>query len=267
MIRYILLIPVILLWVNIADAQSVTGVKYNVGPKIGINAFKSRFNFKEDEEIFDQKLKYGFQFGGAYDMPLKRNIHFYMELYYSLKGKKTIVTGSGLTNDARYNFLELPVMVRLTFEGSKVASGVYNWHVGIGPTVSYWLGGKGKLYGRDGPTQEYDIIWGEPPLNNSEFDKMYISNPSRLQWGLVIGAGIDYPVYKEQNVFIDFRIQLGGTNLGDFDSEANIPILGFAESTDVRFLEFNISAVYTFEVDWLRSTKKGRSTAGKRRRS
>ncbi|MEN8248511.1 MAG: porin family protein [Bacteroidota bacterium] len=265
MIRHILLIPAILLSVIIANAQS-KGVKYNIGPKVGINVFKSRFNFKEDEDVFDQRVKYGIQLGGAYDMPLKKNIHYYMELYYSMKGKKTIVTATGLVNDARYNFLEMPVMVRFSFEGAKVSSGVYNWHFGIGPTASYWFGGRGKLYGADGPTQKYVIIWGEPPVNNSEFDKMYISNPSRLQWGLVVGAGIDYPVYGQQNVYLDFRVQLGGTNLGDYDSVANIPILGFAESMDVRFLEFNLSAVYTFEVDWLK-TKKGKSTAKRRKKS
>lgn len=264
MIRHILVIPVILLSVIIANAQT-KGVKYNIGPKIGANFYKSRFNFKEDEAIFDQNFKYGMQLGGAFDMHLKKNIHYYMELYYSLKGKKTLITGSGLTNDARYNFLEMPVMVRFSFEGSKVSSGVYNWHFGIGPVVSYWFGGKGKLYG-DGPVQEYKIEWGEPPLNNSQFDVMYISNPSRLQWGLVFGVGIDYPVYKQQNVYLDFRVQLGGTNLGDYDSEANIPILGFSESMDVRYLEFCISAVYTFEIDWLQ-TRRGKSTTTKRRRS
>lgn len=262
MIRHILLIPAIFLYVNMVNAQP-KGVKYDIGPKVGINVYKSRFNFKEDEEIFDQKLKYGMQLGGGFDMTLKKNIHYYMEFYYSMKGKHTFISNSGLTNNARYHFLELPVMVRLSFEGSKVASGVYSWHFGIGPTMSYWLGGKGKLYG-DGPVQEYEIIWGEPPLNNSEFDKLYISNPNRLQWGLVVGAGIDYPVTKGQNVFIDLRMQIGGTNLGEFDSEANIPILGFSESMDVRFIEFNISAVYTFEVDWVK-TKKGKSTVRKRK--
>ena len=53
MIRHILIIPVILLSVNLLVAQP-TGVKYNIGPKAALNVYKSRFNFKEDEEIFDQ---------------------------------------------------------------------------------------------------------------------------------------------------------------------------------------------------------------------
>ena len=263
MIRHILIIPVILLSVNMLLAQP-KGVKYNIGPKAAFNVYKSRFNFKEDEAIFDQKTKMGFQLGGAYDMPLKNIIHFYAEFYYSMKGKETYIVDAGLTNNATYHFLELPVLLRFSFNGGKVSSGVYKWHFDIGPTVSYWLGGKGEIYGT-GPTSKYKIFFGDPPPDQG-FDEMYISHANRWQWGLMAGVGIDYPIYKHQVVFIDLRVGLGGTNLAEADGQASIPILGFSDSMDVRFLEFSLSAAYTFQVDWA-LTKKGKSTVKKRRKS
>ena len=155
MLRFILIIPVIFLFNSFGQSQP-KGVKYNIGLKAGFNTYKSRFNFKEDEDIFDQKVKMGFQIGGAFDMPLKEMIHFYSELYYSHKGKKTLILESGLTNDATYHFIEMPILVRLKFNAGKVPSGPLKWHFDIGPSISYWISGKGNLYA-DGPDNKYKI--------------------------------------------------------------------------------------------------------------
>jgi hypothetical protein len=116
----------------------------------------------------------------------------------------------------------------------------------------------------DGPSNPYKIVFGEPPENNSSFDTMYITNAERWQWGLNFGLGMDYPVTKGQVVYVDLRLGLGGTNLGDFDSQAQLPVLGFSDSMQVRFLEFVVSAAYTFEIDWI-STRKGKSNVKRRR--
>lgn len=259
MIRHILIITVLFLATNFACAQP-TGVVYNIGPKIAVNVYKSRFQFSEDEQVFDQQTKFGFQVGGTFDMPLKEMIHFAAEFYYSQKGKKTFITDTGLTNDATYHFLEVPILLRFTFNGAKVSSGTLKFHFDIGPTISYWLGGKGNLYA-DGPTIDYKIVFGEVPTTTAKSNTMYISNANRWQWGLTAGVGVNYPIYKGQVVFIDLRVGLGGSNLGKHNAQANLvpQILGFSDSMDVRFLEFSISAAYTFEIDWVKQFK-GKST-------
>lgn len=265
MIRHILIIPVILFSATLVCSQP-KGVNYHIGPKAALNVYKSRFNFKEDENTYEQKMKYGFQIGGAFDMKLKEMIHFYSELYYSHKGKKTIITQSSITNDAVYHFLELPVLVRFKFNAGKVSSGPLNWHLDVGPSISYWLGGKGNL-SSDGPLYPFKVIFGYPPESGGAIDEMYITNANRWQWGLMAGVGMDYPVTKGQIVFIDFRVSFGGTNLGEYDSEVFMPILGFSDSMNVRFLEFSLGAAYVFEVDWNTLTRKGKSTVKKRKKS
>ena len=68
-------------------------------------------------------------------------------------------------------------------------------------------------------------------------------------------------------MFIDIRAGLGSTNLAKYDSESiYIPqILGFSESTDVRFLEFTLSVAYAFEIDWIQ-TRKGKSSSGRKKK-
>lgn len=261
--KQITVLLILFFFLIVKSQAQVNSPRYHIGPKVGFNVYKSRFEFKEDEELYDQSIKTGYQIGAMIDLPLKKSIfHFHSELYYSKKGKKTKIISTGLTNDATYHFIEAPILLRVSMIGGNSAAGKYKYHFDIGPTISYWLGGKGKLYA-DGPESKYKIKFGDPVT--SEFDVMYITNPNRVQWGLAIGAGVDYPIVKHQFVYIDIRAGLGSTNLGKHNSEANIPILGFSDSMDVRFLEFMISVAYAFEIDWIQ-TRKGKSTINKRQR-
>ena len=237
--------------------------QFYIGPKIGFTAYKSRFNFPEDEEFFDQKWKVGYQIGAGFDLPLENIFHFYTELYYSRKGKKTLIVESGLTNNAMYHFIEAPIMLRMSFEGGKAEAGRYNWHIDVGPTIRYWLGGSGTLQA-DGPKVTYKIVFGESDGSNTLGTTMFITEANRWQWGLNLGAGIEYPVIKQQSVFIDLRLGLGGTHLASANGQANLPVLGFADSMSVGFLEIILSATYVFEIDY-RQTKKGKSTIKKRK--
>ena len=236
--------------------------QFHAGPKVAITVYKSRFNFAEDEKLFDQNYKPGYQIGGALNLPLKNIFNFAGELYFSQKGKNTIIESSGLTNNSTYYFIEAPILLRLGFVGGNAAAGQFNFHLDFGPTVSYWLGGKGTLQA-DGPITEYKIKFGEPGFDAST-NIMYISNANRWQWGLNLGVGLEYPVVKNQFILIDLRTFFGSTNLAQHDGSADLPILGFNDSLDVRFLEFILSVTYAFEIDY-KQTRKGKSTNDKRK--
>jgi opacity protein-like surface antigen len=106
-------------------------------------------------------------------------------------------------------------------------------------------------------------VFGEP-TDQSATDVLYLSGANRWQWSFNLGVGLEYPVVKNLFVYIDFRTSFGSTNLGQHDGAANLPVLGFAESLDVRYLEFILSVAYAFELDWAQ-TKKGKSTVKKRK--
>lgn len=233
-----------------------------LGPKVGFGISKSRFNFKDDEALFDQKWKTSYQVGGAFDLPVLDIVHFYTELYYINKGKKTVNPGIGLTNTSSYHMIEAPVFLRLTFAGGKSAAGIFNWHVDFGPTLSYWISGNGKLDGT-GPELDYKLFFSDPE-GNTAYNKMYLTEANRLLWGLAIGTGLEIPVKDGQYVFIDFRGGFGSSNLAKNEGEFNLPILGFSDSPDVRFVEITMSAAYIFAYDWKLSLK-GKSTINKRK--
>lgn len=262
MLRIIATILVLFLGFSSVYSQKLTP-KYQMGLKIAATGHKSRFNFPEDEDQYDQRYRFGYQVGGVIDLPLANIFHFYAELYYARKGKSTLITSSGLRNISTYNYLEAPILLRFSFNGGKVPSGNFNWHLDVGPSISYWFGGKGRIQA-DGPVNKYKIKFGPPPVNNSDFNTMYVTNENRWQWALNVGVGIDYPVTKGQMVYIDLRSSFGGTDLGQHDSEVFLPVLGFSDAMQVRYLEFVVSVAYTFEIDWI-STLKGKSTNKKRR--
>ena len=111
---------------------------------------------------------------------------------------------------------------------------------------------------------EYKIVFEEP--DQFATDIMYLSGVNRWQWGLNLGVGLEYPVINNQFVYVDFRTSLGSTNLGDNESSANLPVVGFSDSLAVRYLEFILSVTYAFEIDWAAYTRKGKSTVKKRKK-
>ena len=233
-----------------------------LGPKLGISVHKAVFEYSEDEDIFDQKIQFGYQIGGAFSMPLKNIFGFYSELYFSQKGKKTVIVENGLENQSKYYFIEAPIMLRLNFQGGSSRSGTYNYHFDFGPTVSYWLGGTGTI-GQQG-FKKYKVAFDKDTTEVSKANELVINGPSRWQWGLNIGGGIEYPIKKGQQVFVDLRLVFGNTNLIQNDGYSNFDLFGYDDDLNVRFRQVVISAAYMFSYDW-RLGLKGRSTINKRK--
>ena len=116
-----LILPFLVLFFGtiISGFSQASGFRQEVflGPKIGFTVQKAKFNFPEQEDLFEQKWQTGYQIGGAFAKPLKNIFHFYTEFYFAQKGKKTIIVENGLVNQSKYYFLEAPILLRLQFEG------------------------------------------------------------------------------------------------------------------------------------------------------
>jgi len=249
-----LYLPVIVLFFCIASPSFSQEVY--IGPKLGFSVHKARFNFPEQEEFFDQKVRVGYQIGGAFDKPLKNIFHFYTELYFSQKGKKTIIVENGLVNQSKYFFIEAPILLRLQFEGGAAEAGTYNFHFDIGPTLSYWLGGKGTV-GLEG-FKPYKIVFDKDSADVAS-DELVIYGANRLQWGLNFGFGIEYPIIKNQSIFVDLRIVFGNSDLIDSSGSSEFDLFGYDDDLHVRFTQVVLSVSYMFTYDW-GGRLKGKST-------
>lgn len=236
--------------------------EFFAGPKAAFSVNKARFDIDENKQFFNQGIVPGFNIGGAMDWPVHKMLNFYTELLFTYGGKSTEIVGTPIRNISHYYSIEVPVLFRLRFNGGKVSSGSFKWHFDVGPSLSYWLGGNGKL--TNGTTDiNYKIKFGEAPADQSNSD-MYITNPNRWQWAFNVGIGLEYPIKELHWVFVDFRTVLGQSFITERDGSASSPILGFVDDTQVNSLSLQISVNYMYEVD-LRRGNKGKSTIKKRK--
>lgn len=233
-----------------------------LGPKLGFSLDKAVFNFSEDEERFDQKVQVGYQIGGAFSMPLKNIFAFHSELYFTKKGKKTIIVENGLENQSSYYFIEAPILLRLNFDGGTGPSGVYKFHFDFGPSVSYWLGGNGTV-GLEG-FKKYKIVFDKDTADVDLANELVITGANRWQWGLNLGFGVEYPIQKKQTLFIDARFVFGNSNLVQAGGYSNFDLFGYDDDLNVRMQQFVISVAYMFTYDW-RLGLKGKSTINRRK--
>lgn len=253
---YLWLLVILFVLPNYSHAQEVF-----LGPKLGFSLDKATFNFSEDEDRFDQKVQVGYQIGGAFSMPLKNIFGFHTELYFTKKGKKTIIVENGLENQSNYYFIEAPILLRMNFEGGSGPAGTYKFHVDFGPTISYWLGGNGTV-GLEG-FKKYKIVF-KADTSVTQTDELVITDANRIQWGLNLGFGIEYPVKKKQTVFVDARFVFGNSNLVEAGGTSNFDLFGYEDDLNVRMRQFVISVSYMFSYDW-RLGLKGKSTINKRK--
>lgn len=130
----------------------------------------------------------GIMLGLASSFHLTENFAIAPELIYSQRGfieeGTSITDGEIFDTENRYNFIELPVLFRLSF------GDVLKGYVNAGPTFSYFLGGK-----------ENDI--------DVSFDDLDEEN--RLEIGGSIGAGVQLDT-EAGSFLIDLRYTRGFTD-------------------------------------------------------
>lgn len=234
------------------------------GPKIGYHASSTRYAKLYDGVDYTQGMIYAPQIGALYGFNLSSNVSFYSELYYSQRGKneKTNDLITLLrTHEARYHFLELPLMLRLTFPFEKNAKSP-KAYINAGPHIAYWLSGKGTLssleaYGSTTLVQtEYSIRFEKEETQESV---LFAEDANRLQFGLNIGSGVIIPVNKKGDIFqFDVRYTWGSTFMG---SNLNLPIAtsGVEENYSFGHSQISASIAYAFHLDIL-GMRRGKST-------
>ena len=234
------------------------------GPKLGYQASWTRYAKLYDGTDYTYGMTFSPQIGALYGFQLSSKVSFYSELYYSQRGKNektNDLTTLLRTHEARYHFLELPLMLRLTFpfEKSTKSPKVY---LNAGPHVAFWLAGKGKLTSLEtfGSTSrietEYTIRFKE---EEAQEKVLYAEDANRLQFGLSAGSGMIIPINKKGELFqFDLRYTWGSTFMG---SNLGLPIGTSAVEENFSFGHSQVSAsvAYAFYLD-IFGMRRGKST-------
>ncbi|MDZ4706693.1 MAG: porin family protein [Saprospiraceae bacterium] len=181
-----------------------------IGIKAGINV--ASLSQDPDEANYDDYKAVsilGFQGGLTFELPIAGPLAIQPELLFIQKGGKAeyiINESNKLINTVRYNYVELPVLLKLKL-GSTDGEGLGFYILG-GPFVGYVLNGKSK--------QELTVL-GQTTVSEQDIDyNDETIQEKRVDWGASFGAGLHFG-----KLFIDARYNLGVNNLLDEDANNN----------------------------------------------
>ena len=237
------------------------GQKFSFGAKAGPLISWGNFGDKDDKDDFSHTIKPGFYVAGLVMFPLKNNYSFQAEFGFSQKGRIITFNNDTWENNATYYFGDAAMMLRRSFPlnlGPNIPS---QWFINIGPHVSYWVSGKGKV--TSGGSYSYDVVFGEMPLTPSspDFDKMYLRDVNRWLFGIDFGVGFNAPLKRNRNITTELRFTSGHTFFGTKTSAAN-RTLGFTDNLRANEKVLSLTVAYVLDVN-VQEGRKGKSTKDK----
>lgn len=259
MFRFVLFASIVLsinsITLNAQDFELPGNQKFSIGVKTGPSVTYGVYPEKELRDKFTTQPKLGFAGTFFISFPLKKNYSYLAEAGYAIKGRKVKLTNGGFINNQTYQFVELSMALRRSFNLKLVKNIPSKWFINVGPNIEYWVNGKGKFV-----ETKYDIKFDVPP--DGDLYTVYITDPNRWLFGIDIGVGADAPLNKRQKIRIELRATLGQTYLGKKNSSASYATLAWEESLKTNLKTLSITAAYTLDFD-KRAMKMGKSTKDK----
>jgi hypothetical protein len=236
-----------------------------VGPEVGVNYSWTSFQDKDLKEVYKMSPVPGFHVGGHLAFKVRNRFFLHTSLLYSTKGRVLNGKLDGLLkNSARYNYIDMPINYTVDFRGKIGKGKEFKYFLGIGPNLSYWLGGSGKLYNTDLEEANLGELSYKIKFNKSEgeqaSDEMRVENPNRLQLGLNLMAGMVFEPWYKQRFMLSIRYELGHTYLAK--SDGNFSDTYFYDPLKSRNQGFRISLSYLVDLK-TEERKKGKSTVDK----
>lgn len=235
--------------------------QFSLGLKAGPLLSRSVIADKFDRKDFSQRNKPGFLGAALIIFPLKNNYSFETEVGFSQRGRKILSNADTWTNDATYQYADASMLLRKSFPLRINKNIPTQWFVNLGPNISYWIGGRGKI--GTGRLQSYDLVFGpmpqEPP--QPDFDKMYLTDVNRWLFGVNIGAGFIAPLRRSHRILTELRFTSGHTFYGK-PTSASWRTLGFTDNLRANEKVLSLTVAYLFDID-LKESRKGKSTQDK----
>jgi hypothetical protein len=246
------------------------------GPVAGPMVSRVSLFEKLDREGFKSFPSMGFYAGGMVSMKVHETFFLSGTLIYSQKGKWV----KGKEGNEEYNsksqqrYIELPIFYTLEFRHRSPTAGgfvrQYNWFIGGGPIISYWLGGKGYLqsgylYENFVDKLEYNVTFGlanEDLHEEYDYNTMNVEDPNRWQLGLNVTGGVALQPVGLQRIVIAGHLEIGQTFLSR-NSPGYFPATFVdADILKARWTSVRLSASYLFDTK-ISEAKKGKSTKDK----
>jgi hypothetical protein len=252
---------------EVADAQIL------VGPVAGANYSWVSFGEKELNDEYKIKGKYGYHFGAHCAFRVRKRFFLHSSLIYSTKGRTMTGKEEALNYDMTYRYIELPLVYTAYFKGH-LGKKEFKYSLGVGPNISYWLGGKGTI--ENAETHEFHngtsavvpvkIVFNKSPEDATQ-NEVVVEKPTRLQLGLNFTAGFLFEPVPDREIVLTVRYELGHSYLSKESDGAFDPTLipNWTEPLKVRNQGFRVSVAYLIDLK-VENRKRGKSTNDPKRR-
>lgn len=261
-IKAIVLFVILFVLILTADAQIL------IGPVAGGQYSWTTFDDKDFKDIYKVKPVPGFHAGVGVSFLVRKRFFLHTAFVYSSKGK--IIEGKEdklLRNEVRYRFIELPILYTVDFKAKFGENKEFKYYVGLGPNISYWLGGKGELFTTDlselGEVEprKYTIAFGKSPEETND-NEMSVHDPNRIQLGLNIGGGFEFEPVGSNKIMFTVRYEFGHS----FFSKTTDGVFQDTYYNDIlrsRNQGFRVTLSYLFDLR-VEDRKRGKSTIRKK---
>jgi hypothetical protein len=184
------------------NSSLASGIK--AGLKIGVSSAKLHGDDVGDLEDLlgeDLKSRIGFSVGGFITFNISEMFAIQPEVLYTMKGLRfeEEIFGETLKVWMKLDYLEIPVLVKIIFP----SPGGVNPYLFAGPAVAIKVSGKVKA--------EFA----------GESDEEDIEDMKSTDFGLVIGAGVDFGfgALGKGTLSVDIRYSLGLSTISDFEGD------------------------------------------------
>jgi hypothetical protein len=247
----------------------VASQKFTLGVKGGGSLTWPGFGDKEAKDVFNRRLKPGFNAGIIIGFPLKENYNLLLEGGVSQKGRiLTFNSDPTWKNDITIRMTDMSMMLRRSFPFMLRKDTPSEWFVNIGPEINYWIHSNGYLQVTDGPKYKYDVIFGEDynPDASGGYT-MTLKDMNRWLFSLGVGVGLKSPLGRNRFISTELRFLSGHTFLGKANSAWmerflwNEGSMQDTMKTNLKTVSLNIA--YTLDID-IKEKRKGKSTIKKK---
>jgi Outer membrane protein beta-barrel domain len=264
--RLLLIIGLFLQSAHIAKAQLL------VGPIVSTQLSWVTLDDSDLYTSYSIKPQIGFQIGGGLSFRVQKRFFLNASLLYSFKRKEVNgIRDPLLVNKVTYNSIDMPILYTAEFSGKIGRSKTFKWFLGIGPTVSYWLGGSGTIQSTDATDSgiatpdsplEYKIVFG-PYDPNLGINQMDIENANRIQLGLNFATGLVLEPHGFNKIMLTARFEMGHSFFSDNSSGKFPAIADYADVLRSRSMAVIFSGAYFIDLK-TSQRKKGKSTNKKK---
>ena len=242
--------------------------KFSLGVKGGPLMVTTYFAEKEIRKTYSNRLKLGYYGAGLIIFPLNNNWEFETELGFSQKGRRVLFNDDTWENNGTYYFVDASMMLRKMYAFNLGPNTPSNWFFNVGPHISYWLSGRGKV--KAGGNYKYTVVYDSMPRETlvPDFDKMYMANVNRWFFGIDFGIGFIAPLSANRKILTELRFTSGHTYFGKTDNSSGLTstatnrTLGFEDNLKANEKVLSLTVAYILNYN-MQESRKGKSNKDK----